>query len=275
MQIEIKTLDEELLYFSLKGVTTAMANGFRRIILAEVPTFAIGDVLIEKNTSIHTNEYIIQRLGLLPIDSNNRNLISKMPVECNCLSKVCDQCAIIVDIDITSDLHKKRIFTCDFNCNIKFTKDTTDLPVLVLNAGEQFKGKLIIRKGIGHQDARFQPACAVIVKPTPNISLHAITSNENLKKLVTKCPKKIFSFSDKTGQFSIKNTELCIYCEECTKFAIDELKLPDLVVVKPIKEEFLFTIESVGTLRPDAIFLEAVAIMKSKIHELNSLPGTI
>ncbi len=270
MQIEIKELTNELVEFQLKGINTAMANGFRRIILAEVPTFAIGDVLVETNTSIHINDYISQRLGLLPIDSNDRLLIEKMPIECNCPLGVCDSCGIIIDVNMVSTKHKHRIFIKDLfpnNYKFNFTKNAFEIPLFVLNTGEQFKARIIIRKGIGHQDAKYKPASVVIAKPTPQILIHDVLLNEQYQKLVSICPQKIFQFSDNT--FSIVNVGKCIYCQKCTQLAIEDFKMPDIITVKPIKDDFIFTIESVGTLRPDLIFMEAVRIMKEKVNQLD------
>lgn len=270
MQIEIKELTDEKVYFRLKNVNKALANGFRRIILAEVPTYAIGDVLIEKNTSIHINDYIIQRLNLLPIDSNNRSMIPKMPIECVCTTKQCNQCAIMVSVNIISSKHKNRIFIKDLFPNdfhFHFTKDAFDIPLFVLNSGEQFKAILILRKGIGHQHAMFKPACVVIAKPTPSIVIESNYSNDILKQLVPVCPKKIFQFHDNI--FSIQNVDQCIYCDQCTTFAIENLKIPKLININEIEDDFLITIESVGTLNPATIFTEAVQIMKQKLNELN------
>lgn len=53
--------------FSLVGVDAAIANAFRRILIAELPTLAIEDVYILKNTSIIQDEVLSHRLGLIPL----------------------------------------------------------------------------------------------------------------------------------------------------------------------------------------------------------------
>ena len=56
--------------FDLIGVDAAIANAFRRILLAEVPTMAIEDVYIWNNTSVIQDEVLAHRLGLIPIKAD-------------------------------------------------------------------------------------------------------------------------------------------------------------------------------------------------------------
>ncbi|KAI9732444.1 MAG: DNA-directed RNA polymerases I and III subunit RPAC1 [Cirrosporium novae-zelandiae] len=53
--------------FSLIGIDAAIANAFRRILIAEVPTLAIEHVYIHNNTSIIQDEVLAHRLGLIPL----------------------------------------------------------------------------------------------------------------------------------------------------------------------------------------------------------------
>lgn len=60
--------------FSLVGVDASIANAFRRILLAEVPTLAIEDVFIFNNTSIIQDEVLAHRLGLIPLTGGQEGL---------------------------------------------------------------------------------------------------------------------------------------------------------------------------------------------------------
>ena len=53
--------------FSLIGVDASIANAFRRILLAEIPTLAIEDVYVYNNTSVIQDEVLCHRLGLIPL----------------------------------------------------------------------------------------------------------------------------------------------------------------------------------------------------------------
>ena len=60
--------------FSLVGVDASIANAFRRILLAEVPTLAIEKVYIQNNTSVIADEVLAHRLGLIPLKGNLEGL---------------------------------------------------------------------------------------------------------------------------------------------------------------------------------------------------------
>jgi DNA-directed RNA polymerases I and III subunit RPAC1 len=60
--------------FSLVGVDASIANAFRRILLAEIPTLAIEDVFMFDNTSIIQDEVLCHRLGLIPLTGGKEGL---------------------------------------------------------------------------------------------------------------------------------------------------------------------------------------------------------
>lgn len=60
--------------FSLIGLDAAIANAFRRILVAEVPTLAIEYVFVHNNTSVIQDEVLAQRLGLIPLKGSVEGL---------------------------------------------------------------------------------------------------------------------------------------------------------------------------------------------------------
>lgn len=69
-RVEFHQNDQFESQFSLVGVDAAITNAFRRILIAELPTLAIEDVYIIKNTSIIQDEVLAHRLGLIPLKGN-------------------------------------------------------------------------------------------------------------------------------------------------------------------------------------------------------------
>lgn len=67
MKIIIESSKELELEFDLIGVTPALANAFRRLMISEVPSMAIEKVHIYNNTSIIQDEILAHRLGLIPL----------------------------------------------------------------------------------------------------------------------------------------------------------------------------------------------------------------
>src|SRR5277367_5069625 len=70
LSVEIHQLDELEMEFDLVGVDASIANAFRRILLAEVPTMAIETVYMYNNTSVIQDEVLSHRLGLIPINAD-------------------------------------------------------------------------------------------------------------------------------------------------------------------------------------------------------------
>jgi DNA-directed RNA polymerase subunit D len=70
MKVEIKKESEMEIDFRLSGSTVAFANALRRVALSEVPTFAIDGVTIYENTSAFFDEYLANRLCLVPLKTD-------------------------------------------------------------------------------------------------------------------------------------------------------------------------------------------------------------
>tara|TARA_B110000977_G_scaffold127493_1_gene162860 strand:- start:5224 stop:6420 length:1197 start_codon:yes stop_codon:yes gene_type:complete len=71
-KMEVTKLDQEKVEFEMSGISPAIANAFRRILIAEVPTMAIEKVFVVNNTSIIQDEVFAHRLGLVPIRADPR-----------------------------------------------------------------------------------------------------------------------------------------------------------------------------------------------------------
>jgi DNA-directed RNA polymerase II subunit RPB3 len=70
-KIEVTEIQEDCIKFTLSDTDLSVANALRRILLSEVPTFAIDVVFYESNTSVLCDEFIAHRLGLIPLQSSN------------------------------------------------------------------------------------------------------------------------------------------------------------------------------------------------------------
>ena len=68
--MDIQQSNELEMEFDLVGVDASIANAFRRILIAEVPTMAIETVFVFNNTSVIQDEVLAHRLGLIPIKAD-------------------------------------------------------------------------------------------------------------------------------------------------------------------------------------------------------------
>ncbi len=66
-EVEFIERSERSARFLVRGLTPAMANGIRRAMIADVPTFSIDTVRFVENSSVMFDEMIGLRLGLVPL----------------------------------------------------------------------------------------------------------------------------------------------------------------------------------------------------------------
>jgi len=75
-QVQFHTLTPTDASFSLIGLDASVANAFRRILIAEIPSLAIEWCYVSNNTSVIQDEVLAQRLGLVPFTGNRDGLIN-------------------------------------------------------------------------------------------------------------------------------------------------------------------------------------------------------
>ncbi|MFB6107074.1 MAG: DNA-directed RNA polymerase subunit D [Halobacteriaceae archaeon] len=65
--VEFIDRDDRSARFLVRGITPALANGVRRAMLADVPTFSVDTVRFVENSSVMFDEVLGLRLGLVPL----------------------------------------------------------------------------------------------------------------------------------------------------------------------------------------------------------------
>ncbi|KAI0596627.1 DNA-directed RNA polymerase [Biscogniauxia sp. FL1348] len=60
--------------FSLIGIDASIANAFRRILIADIPSLAIETVYVNNNTSVIQDEVLAHRLGLIPFTGSKKGI---------------------------------------------------------------------------------------------------------------------------------------------------------------------------------------------------------
>lgn len=78
-----------------------MANAIRRVMIAEVPTLAIDEVWILKNSTILHDEFLAHRLGMLPIYLEGKTPMNfNYAHECEKCENGCDDCRVKFVLDV-------------------------------------------------------------------------------------------------------------------------------------------------------------------------------
>ena len=286
--IEIVSLTEDTIEFYLSNVDLSFANALRRIIIAEVPTMAIDMVEIRANTSPLFDEFISHRLGLIPLVSTDINRF-QYSLKCNC-KEGCDQCLVqfVLKVKCTADemnVTTEHITAVNKDCSVVpvVFKDQGPIVIAKLKKNQELDMRMVAKKGIGKEHAKWSPVSCVIMQQVPEIEF--VDKSNFINKLsthakedfVAACPTKVFKVDEKSGMIEVADPLKCTYCEEC-QLKIEELGgVPKNVIkIEPKKNKLLFKVESVGSLKPEKIVIDAFEMMKEKmlgiVTEIDSDP---
>jgi len=270
--------------FDMIGVDAPIANAFRRILIAEVPTMAIENVYISQNTSIIQDEVLAHRLGLIPIKADPREFdwtvegdeaTDRNTIEFSLQVK----CTRRKDAKETYPEHLKyensRVYSSDLKWipygtqAEKFKDDPirpvdNDILIARLRPGQEIELKVRCVKGTGKDHAKFSPVATATYRLLPVIKLKN-TTGEKAEQLVKKCPMNVFDIEDFKGvpRAVVARPRNCTMCREC----IREPGWENHVQLLRKKNHFIFHIESTKILSPKLHFIQAVTVLLGKIEK--------
>jgi len=140
MQIEITKSTDEELSFTAKEASTSLVNAVRRIGMNSIPTFGIDKVTFYENTSSLFDEYIANRMGLIPI-STPEGYTEK------------DVILFSLDKSGPGIVYSKSLKSADAKVSVA----NTAIPIIELAEGQQLRVEAKARLGTAKEHARFQP----------------------------------------------------------------------------------------------------------------------
>uniref|UniRef100_A0A3Q2QK30 DNA-directed RNA polymerases I and III subunit RPAC1 n=1 Tax=Fundulus heteroclitus TaxID=8078 RepID=A0A3Q2QK30_FUNHE len=243
-RIDVVHLDENSMEFDMVGIDAAIANAFRRILLAEVPTMAIEKVFIYNNTSIVQDEVLAHRLGLIPIKADPRLFEFKNTEE---------EASEIDTIKLQLKIKCSR--------NPRASKDSSDPQELYLN--HMVYSKDIEWVPIGNQADVFADSC---IRPVHDDILIAQLRPGQELDIIMHCVKGI---GKKVAK--VVNSRL----DTCSREVLRHSDLKNCVKLGRVRDHFIFTVESTGILPPDVLVTEAIQVLMAKcqsfLSEMNSV----
>ena len=304
-KVEVHALNDEEITFDLIGIDAALANAFRRILLAEVPTMAIEKVFILNNTSMIQDEVLAQRLGLIPIradprkfnarqpdeDADADNVISfRLQVRCSrqrqdvaggggggSSSAAAGDDAEVVGARVTSnDLE----WIAQGDQDERFADDPIrpvhdDILIARLRPGQEIELEAWCEKGVGKTHAKWSPVCTASYRLLPEIKVSppAAKAPASADPLTPSqppaCPTRVFDVDAASGGATpaASRPRACNMCVPCAKQAGWE----ERVHLRRVKDHFIFSVESTGSLPPEVLFKEAVKTLMQKTVDIAQL----
>lgn len=263
MKIQVLEKDDISLRLLIEGTNTAFMNTLRRIIISEVPTIAIDDVVIIENSSPLQDEFLAHRIGLVPLrtDLDTYNL----PEKCSCKSEFgCNLCRVSLILDVEAEDHTITVYSGDFKSeNPEVVPVSNKIPLVKLAPEQKIRLEAYARLGKGKDHARWQPVSMCSYKFVPIIKIDTKICDV-CGDCIKGCPKNILT---KTGdKIEIRNINNCTLCQDC----VDECqKNPKAIEVTWDGNSFILNLESTGALPPERTIKEALNILEEGLEELN------
>ncbi len=263
MKVKILELTNERISFIVEGSNPAFVNALRRIMISEVPTMAIDEIVFLENTSVLYDEILAHRLALIPLRTDPTLLELARKEED--LSKY--QTRLILDIEAIDG--PLIVYSGDLKSEDPRIKPVSDnIPIAKLIKGQKIVLEAYARLGRGKEHAKWTPVSACSYKYFPIVKINRERCN-GCGDCVKYCPRHVLEL--KNGEVLVKNLLACTICRYCEKVCNNEA-----IYVKGDDTKFIFYVESTGALDPADIVVESSQILKSKAEEfINQLKSLL
>ncbi|XP_031435300.1 DNA-directed RNA polymerases I and III subunit RPAC1 [Clupea harengus] len=293
-RIDIVQMDDNTMEFDMVGIDAAIANAFRRILLAEVPTMAVEKVFIYNNTSIIQDEILAHRLGLIPIKADPRlfeyrnagdeegteidTIQLQLTVKCTRNPRAPKDSADPREIYLNHMIYSKDMKWVPIGNQADVFAEASigpvfgDILLAQLRPGQELDITMHCVKGIGRDHAKFSPVATASYRLLPEITLLQPVEGEKAERLKRCFSPGVIELENKDGkQFAkVVNSRK----DTCSREVLRHDDLKNLVKLARVRDHFIFSVESTGILPPDVLVSEAINVLLAKsqrfINELDS-----
>jgi len=261
VKIEVLEKDETNLRIIVRDAEVPLMNALRRIVLAEVPSMAVDEVVMIENSSILQDEMIAHRLGLVPLKTDLENY--NLPEDCECKSEFgCSECRVTLTLNAESTEGTRTVYSGELvSENPAVSPVSEKIPLIKLAKGQKLKLEAYARLGKGMAHAKWQPVCVAAYKYYPKIVVPA-KACDDCQKCVDICSKKVLAM--KGTKIDVKELLSCNLCMDCAEACPKEA---EGIKVEWEKNAFVMNIESTGALPPERILQEAVKILDKQLTD--------
>jgi len=251
MDLKLLKLDKKAKYgvFELSKTNAAFVNTLRRVIVEEVPTMAIEDIELIKNSSVLYDEMLAHRLGLIPLTTDLNSYFE--PAKCSCKGEGCAKCSLKLTLQAKGE---SLVTSGDIVSKDSKVKPAFDnIPIAKLLADQEIEFVATAVLGTGKEHAKWVPGLVHYhLKPTLKILKHD-------KKCVENSPAGVFQF--KSDKLVLTDD----YAYDLTKLDAAVENNPDCLQLKLEEDSFIFYVESWGQLTPNEIMEKAISLMQEKL----------
>ncbi|KAM8852528.1 DNA-directed RNA polymerases I and III subunit RPAC1 [Synchiropus picturatus] len=297
-RIDMVSLDDSTLEFDMVGIDAALANAFRRILIAEVPTMAIEKVFVYNNTSIVQDEVLAHRLGLVPIKADPRlfeyrnsdgsaeeegseidTIQLHLKVKCTRNPRASKESSDPRELYLNHMVYSGDIKWAPIGNQADVFAESSigpvhkDILIAQLRPGQELDIIMHCVKGIGKDHAKFSPVATASYRLLPEITLLEPVMGEKAARLQRCFSPGVIQLEDVDGETVavVANSRL----DTCSREVLRHDDLKNLVKLGRVRDHFIFMVESTGILPPDVLVTEAIKVLMTKCQRfLNELDST-
>jgi len=264
MHIELIELLPNSVKFVLSNTSLAFANAIRRLALTEVPTLAIEDIYVLKNTSPLFDEFIAHRLGLIPLKYDPNVISLNFKDECECGGIGCNLCTVTLTLSKEANGNtSEMVYSGDLISSQEGVEPVSpNIPIVKLGKGQALELECMAQLGRGKEHAKWQPVSAMGYQEYPEPSID-VEKCANCGDCIEACYRGVFQYINSKVQVSNPlNCNLCGYCvEKCPVSAI---------AIEGDSERIIFSFEVNGSMSPSTVLVKAGEILLAKIDEFKN-----
>lgn len=219
-KLSITQINPTFAKFDINNIDVSVANGIRRIMIAEVPTFAIDLVEVIENSSVLCDEFVAHRVGLIPLTSenafrtslpheyegdNNSEVEFRIDLQVKCET---DQTQDVTSNDLVC--FENDVLPVSFPAKRHMEeRHTSPEGVLIvrLRKNQELHLKCLARKGIGKDHAKWSPVSTAVFRHWPEIKINkrimsTMTKKEKME-FIASSPTPVFFFNEQSQDIEL------------------------------------------------------------------------
>jgi len=166
MYVTIKSCTEDTIKFMVIGMDLSLANSLRRVMIADVETWAIELVQFEENSTVLHDEMIAHRLGLIPLTSSAEPIdAEEVRLTLNCVAG--EEPEEWMSEQLESD-------------NDDVVPAIDGIPIVKAARGQCLKLTAIAKRGTGFEHAKWSPVSSCFFQQLPKGILFEVETTGSL-----------------------------------------------------------------------------------------------
>jgi len=236
--VEYIERDEREARVLIRGLTPAFANGIRRAMIADVPTFSIDGVRFVENSSVMFDEMIALRLGLVPLTTDLDDF------------SVGDEVTLALDVEGPATAYSGDIETAD----PMVEPADRNVPIIELKEGQRLELEADAALGRGKDHAKHQGGVAV--------------GYRHLQRVEVVGDRDEFADDDPHVLRGVIEDDGDLVATEEFDHDLTNRYPGKELAVHDVPNAFVFHVETDGSMSVEDLVLEATESLRSRASEL-------